>query len=105
MEWDGQYPDKEDLRRRKIPADKEHRLNMIRYKQHDNMAELSAIRLKFNDGTQSEWFEDSEGGNDIQNIMIDPDRTIASVSMRVSAGTYMHGLRLVDDEGENIVDC
>ena len=65
MEWDGQYPDKEDLRRRKIPADKEHRLNMIRYKQHDNMAELSAIRLKFNDGTQSEWFEDSEGGNDI----------------------------------------
>ena len=105
MEWDCDYPDSATNTMVKVSPDHYNRLLTIRYRQQGDEAELSGIRLKFTDGTQSPWFEDSEGGRDIHVIEIDPEKTITSISMRVCQGSYLHGLRMEDADGGYVVDC
>ena len=89
-----------------MPLDQEIKLQTIKYKQFDNQKFLSGMQLEFSNGIKTPMFQagmEAEMGWDPKTIKIDTTRKIAQISMNVHVGA-IHGMRLIDDNGEYIMN-
>ena len=99
-----------------FPSENEHedpgyncsRLKKIESKVKSGFHPLSGIKLHFEDGTFSPWFETQYGseGNDVetQSFEIDKARAVKRIAVKLSNGNAICGLALIDNEGDSIVE-
>ena len=75
----------------------------------NNADQLCGIRFVFTNGQKSTLFQTSQPKKlgsieELKTIKIDPSKKIRQVSMKVWNGFAISGMRLIDEEGEHIVD-
>ena len=105
-DWNNIYPTKEQIE--KHPRDRLIKLKTIRYKEY-YFGELSGIQFEFTNGIKTPMFETERAKRkdpliELKTIEIDTSKTIGRICMKVSDGSYINGLRLVDNNGNYIVD-
>ena len=79
----------------------------ITYKNFEDRGRLTAIELLFSNEVETPLYEDE--GYRQEDFMwkfidVDPNRQIRSISVRSDVAGWIFGLRLMDEDGVNIVD-
>ena len=79
----------------------------ITYKNFEDRGRLTAIELLFSNEVETPLYEDE--GYRQEDFMwkfidVDPNRQIRSISVRSDVAGWIFGLRLMDENGVNIVD-
>ena len=91
-----------------LPHDKGVRLREINYKHYKNRGCLQGIRLIFTNGVKTPWFETENSKSneelEVKSLVIDTRRQIRYISVNTKAKMSIRGLRLIDSQGESIVD-
>ena len=80
----------------------------ITYKNFEDRGRLTALELLFSNEVETPLYEDEGYKQDDfmwKFIDIDPSRQIRSISVRSDVAGWIFGLRLMDENGENIVDA
>ena len=93
---------------RRYPRDRLIKLKTIRYKQY-YFGELAGIQFEFTNGIKTPMFETERAKRkdpliELKTLNIDTTKTIAKICMKVSDGSYINGLRLIDNKGSYVVD-
>jgi len=84
------------------------KLSKILYKEY-YFGELSGIQLEFTNGKQTPMFQTEKAKRkdpliQLKKVNVDTSKTIAAIAMKVADGNYLNALRLIDTDGEFVVD-
>ena len=106
--WSDVYPGPEELL--KIQADPSVKLKAVDSKHKSGYTPLSAIRLRFTNDEETDWFETElakkgvDGGIDELCDDVDQTRAIREVAIRLTPGNAMCALKFSDEKGDDILD-